>query len=77
MNRTYGNRHTDFPASMYDAWRASSVAEEEHPMVLVDTCYGMTGGDLYVCSTCQSRVVVMADAAVPSCPAGPKEDTSA
>jgi hypothetical protein len=29
-----------------------------HAYGLADTCYGMTGGDLYVCSRCLTRVVV-------------------
>ncbi len=32
---------------------------------LIDTCYGMTGGDLYVCPRCKSRAVVRAEAPAP------------
>lgn len=40
---------------------------------LVDTCYGFTGGDLYVCSACGSRTVVRSEAACPPCPCGSPE----
>lgn len=40
-----------------------------HRMRLVDTCYGMTGGDLYACDLCGSRAVVRAEAIKPRCPA--------
>ena len=37
------------------------------PMNLVDTCYGMTGGDLYVCELCGSRTVVRPYSERPRC----------
>lgn len=42
-------------------------AVEPHPMQLVDTCYGMTGGDLYVCERSGNRIVVRPSAAAPTC----------
>lgn len=41
-----------------------------HAMELVDTCYGMTGGDLYVCPRSRNRTVVRAQAAPPTCECG-------
>lgn len=31
-----------------------------HKLNLIDTCYGMTGGDLWICEGCNSRVVTLA-----------------
>lgn len=42
---------------------------EQHTMKRVDTRYGMTGGDLYVCGQCNSRVVTRPGAPRPACPA--------
>lgn len=41
----------------------------DHTMKLVETCYGMTGGDKYACDRCGSFVVTRPRAGIPTCPA--------
>ena len=46
-------------------------------MKLVDTCYGMTGGDLYVCPDCNSRTVTRPRARPPTCSCKDQVEASA
>lgn len=48
--------------------RRSVDARPGKPMVLVDTCYGMTGGDLFACRTCRARTISLSRASTPLCP---------
>lgn len=58
--------------------RAARASEEPkpHQMTLIDTCYGVTGGDLYVCPRSQSRTIVRPNAEAPTCKCRASEEGS-